>query len=66
MSVPRCPICGCEAANSSQPKTDSAAQYVERPGPRLVVCHCTEGHRFLVMLDDRVPGQSVVRLGRTG
>ena len=53
MPVPRCPICGCEAADLSQPEAHSVAQSTEKSDARVVICHCIENHRFVVPLEER-------------
>jgi hypothetical protein len=64
MSVPRCPVCGCEAADLSQQETDAAAQSVEKSHAEFVVCHCVESHRFVVSLEERVLADALLRLPR--
>jgi hypothetical protein len=47
MSVPRCPVCGCDA-DSSQQETLAAPQSVDKSDAEIVICHCIQSHRFVV------------------
>jgi hypothetical protein len=64
MPVPRCPVCGCEAADLSEQGMDAAAQSVEKSHAEIMVCHCVESHRFVVSVEERVPAEDLLRLPR--
>jgi hypothetical protein len=48
MPVPRCPVCGCDAGELSQRETRAAPQPMDKPDAEVVICHCTQSHRFVV------------------
>jgi hypothetical protein len=48
MPVPRCPVCGCDAADLSQQETLAAPQSMDKPDAEFVICHCIQSHRFVV------------------
>lgn len=50
MPVPRCPVCGCDADDLSQQETLVAPPSMDKPDAELVICHCTQSHRFVVSL----------------
>ena len=58
MPVLRCPVCGCEAADLSQQKPLAAPQPVDKSDAEVVICHCIESHRFVVLLDEHVLARS--------
>ncbi len=48
MAFPKCPLCGQEAlnpVNAEKLSTFDSAPCIE---PDLIVCHCLEGHRFVI------------------
>jgi hypothetical protein len=58
MPIPRCPVCGCEAVDLSEPDTRSAPQSMNKSGAEIVICHCLENHRFVVSLNERALAQA--------
>jgi hypothetical protein len=48
MSVPRCPVCGCNAFELSQQETLAARQSMDKSDGEVVICHCVQSHRFVV------------------
>jgi hypothetical protein len=64
MPVPRCPVCGGEAADLSEQEMDAAARSVEKSHAELMVCHCVESHRFVVSVEERVLAEAPLRLPR--
>ncbi len=56
MPVPRCPVCGSEADDLSQRETRAALQSMDKPDAELVICHCTQSHRFVVSLVEIADG----------
>jgi hypothetical protein len=54
MPVLRCPLCGCEALDFTQPKTLAALQSLDKSDAEVVICHCMESHRFVVSLHEHV------------
>jgi hypothetical protein len=55
MPVPKCPVCGCEAADLSQ-QTLTAPQSGDKWGEQVVICHCMQSHRFVVSLPEIAGG----------
>lgn len=53
MPVPRCPVCGSEAVDSSQQDTHSVSQTMNESSAKIVICHCSEKHRFVASLKER-------------
>ena len=51
MIPPKCPLCGCEAVDSSQQQTLPTQPSVTEN----VVCHCLAGHRFVVLWQEHCP-----------
>jgi hypothetical protein len=51
MISPKCPVCGCEAVDSSQQKTLPIQQFVTEN----IVCHCLASHRFVVSWQEHCP-----------
>ncbi len=55
MTFPICPVCGREAVDVNQQEIFSAAQSIEKSGVAVLICHCTESHRFVVSPKEIVP-----------
>jgi hypothetical protein len=62
MTFPISPLCGREAVDLYQQKTHSTAQSTGKSHAEVVVCYCTESHRFVVAHVD--PRVSAGRSGR--
>ena len=56
MPVLRCPVCGCEALDLSQPKTLAAPQSVDKSDAKVLICHCVQSHRFVVSVAEIAGG----------
>jgi hypothetical protein len=56
MPVPRCPVCGCDADDLSQRETRAAPQSPDKSEAAVVICHCTQSHRFVVSLVEIADG----------
>jgi hypothetical protein len=50
MPVPRCPVCGCDAADLTQQETLAAPRSMDQSDAEVVICHCMQSHRFVVSL----------------
>jgi hypothetical protein len=52
MTTLKCPICSCEAIDSSRSEMLSARQPISPTESEVVICHCAESHRFVVSSKD--------------
>ena len=43
-----CPICGREALEVAERERASAAQFTPANDSNTLVCHCADGHRFVM------------------
>jgi hypothetical protein len=56
MPVPRCPVCGCDAADLSQQESLAAPPSMDKSDAEVVICHCMQSHRFVVSLAEIAGG----------
>jgi hypothetical protein len=48
MTALKCPVCGCNAVNSSRQEGLRAQQPAKEDDPKVVMCHCVASHRLVV------------------
>jgi len=58
MAVLKCPVCDCDAIESSGQGTLPTQQSVIPLDDETVVCHCALGHRFIVSAKEWTRPQS--------
>ena len=63
MTLPICPVCGRAAVEVNLQETHAAAQSIDKSGVEVVVCHCTESHRFVVSPNELVQAAGSLRSG---